>query len=162
MTAFTRLILAFGAASVAAGWGHVSAQQKSQGRAAAATVAMGGLEVLQVRPNFYVIAGAGANISVQIGQDGVVVVDAGSADHADQVVAEIKKLTKQPIRYVIDTSADPDHIGGNEKLSRAGESIVPTGGLNTMARTRNCCAGVGGGVADRDQNCVKGDAVPRP
>jgi glyoxylase-like metal-dependent hydrolase (beta-lactamase superfamily II) len=91
------------------------------------------LEVLQVRPSFYMIAGAGSNIAVQIGADGAVVVDAGLAERADAVIAEIRKLTNQPIRYVIDTNADPDHIGGNEKLSRAGESIVPTGGLNNMA-----------------------------
>ena len=36
------------------------------------------------------------------------------AAKADAVVAAIKKLTEQPIRYVIDTSADPDHVGGNE------------------------------------------------
>ena len=39
-----------------------------------------GLEVLQVRPNFFMIAGAGGNIGVQVGDDGVVIVDAGSAD----------------------------------------------------------------------------------
>jgi hypothetical protein len=38
----------------------------------------GGLDVVQVRPNFYMIAGAGGNIAVQFGVDGVVLVDAGS------------------------------------------------------------------------------------
>ncbi len=128
---------AAGAILIAGALAHVSAQQRRQGSATVtaspAAAVDHEIEVLQVRPNFYMIAGAGANIGVQIGTDGVVVVDAGAAEHADQVVAEIKKLTKQPIRYVIDTSADADHIGGNEKLSRAGESIVPTGGLNNMA-----------------------------
>jgi len=41
-----------------------------------------GLEVLEVRPNFFMIPGAGANVSVQVGDDGVVVVDAGSAASA--------------------------------------------------------------------------------
>jgi alkyl sulfatase BDS1-like metallo-beta-lactamase superfamily hydrolase len=92
-----------------------------------------GLEVLQLRPQFYVIAGAGANIAVQIGDDGVVVVDPGTAANAERVLAEIRKLTKQPIRYIINTNADPDHVGGNEKFSAAGQSIVPTGGLNEIA-----------------------------
>src|SRR5256885_1062386 len=70
------------------------------------------LEVLQLRPNFFMIAGAGGNIGVQVGEDGVVVVDAGSAASANAVVAAIKKLTPEPIRYIIDTSADPDHVGG--------------------------------------------------
>ena len=65
------------------------------------------LDVVRVRPNFYMIAGAGANIGFQVGADGVVVVDSGSAASADAVVAAIKKITTQPIRYVINTSADP-------------------------------------------------------
>lgn len=91
------------------------------------------IEVLQLQPNVYLIAGAGAHIVVQIGQDGVVVVDTGTAAKTDQVLAEIKKLTKQPIRYIINTNADPDHVGGNDKLSAAGQSIIPTGGLNDIA-----------------------------
>jgi glyoxylase-like metal-dependent hydrolase (beta-lactamase superfamily II) len=81
------------------------------------------LEVLQVRPNFYMIAGAGGNIGVQVGEDGVVVVDSGSPAQADAVLAAIKRITPQPIRYVINTSADPDHVGGNEKLSQAGQTL---------------------------------------
>ncbi len=91
------------------------------------------IDVLQIRQNFYVIAGAGGNIGVQIGQDGVVVVDTGTAANAEQVLAQIQKLTKQPIRYIINTNADPDHVGGNEKLSAAGQSLIPTGGLNDIA-----------------------------
>jgi hypothetical protein len=51
------------------------------------------LEVLQVRSDVYMIANAGANIAVQIGQDGVVVVDTGTAERAEQVITEIRKLT---------------------------------------------------------------------
>ena len=86
------------------------------------------LEVLQLRPNFFMIAGAGGNIAVQVGDDGVVVVDAGSAARADAVVAAIKKLTPRPIRYVIDTGPDPDHVGGNEALSKAGQTLFTAPG----------------------------------
>lgn len=91
-----------------------------------------GLEVLQIRDDFYVIAGDGSNIAVQIGADGAVVVDTGSGARATDVVAEIRKLTSRPIRYIINTSADPDHVGGNDELSAAGESVIPTGGLNEI------------------------------
>jgi cyclase len=107
-------------------------------RAAAALVAVSGLvaqqppgtnlEVLQLRPNFYMIAGAGGNIGVQVGVDGVVVVDSGSASSADAVVAAIKKVTTQPIRYVINTSADPDHVGGNADVAKAGQTLFTQGG----------------------------------
>jgi cyclase len=88
----------------------------------------GGLEVLQLRPNFFMLAGAGGHIGVQVGDDGVVVVDAGSSARADVVLAAIKKLTPRPIRYVINTSADPDHVGGNEALSKAGQTLFTAPG----------------------------------
>jgi cyclase len=100
----------------------------------------GGLEVLQLRPNFYMIAGAGGNIGVQVGADGVVVVDAGSSAKADAVVAAIKKRADRPIRYVINTSADPDHVGGNEPLSKAGETLFNLNSAIATAMTNGGAA----------------------
>ena len=94
--------------------------------ASAAVYAQGDLDVLQIRPNVYMIAGAGANVTVQFGSDGAVVVDAGSLDRADQLIAAVKKVTTQPIRYVIDTSVDPDHVGANEKVAKAGKTLFQT------------------------------------
>src|SRR5262245_57618111 len=88
-----------------------------------------GLEVLQLRPNFYMIAvggAAGTNIGVQVGEDGIVVVDAGPAAMADNVVAAIKRIATGPIRYVIDTNADADHAGGNEIVAKAGQTLLLT------------------------------------
>ena len=98
----------------------------------AAAAPSNGLEVLEVRPSFFVIAGAGANIGVQVGEDGVVVVDAGSAADAPAVLAAIKRISPKPIRYVIDTGPDADHVGGNEALSKAGEKLF--GGSNSGRR----------------------------
>lgn len=92
----------------------------------ASGAAAGGLEVLDVRPNFFLVVGAGSNIGVQVGEDGVVVVDAGSAASTAAVVAAIKQITPQPIRYIIDTGPDADHVGGNEAVSKAGETFFPT------------------------------------
>jgi cyclase len=111
-------------AGLVAGGALVAAQQKPADAAA--------LEVIQIRPQFYVIVGGGSNVALQLGPDGAVVVDTGSADRADQIVAEIRKLTGQPILYVVNTSADPDHVGGNDKVSAAGQSVIPTGGLNDI------------------------------
>jgi glyoxylase-like metal-dependent hydrolase (beta-lactamase superfamily II) len=86
------------------------------------------LEVLQLRPNFYMIAGAGANIAFQVGTDGVVVVDSGSTANADAVVTAIKKVTPQPVRYIINTSADIDHVGGNAAIAKAGQTLFTQGG----------------------------------
>jgi glyoxylase-like metal-dependent hydrolase (beta-lactamase superfamily II) len=102
-----------------------------------------GLDVVQLRPNFYMIAGAGGNISVQIGVDGVVLVDAGKDTAADQVIAALKKLTSGSIRYVIDTSADADHVGGNGKLAKSGQTIF----VNALGNANFGNAMTNGGAA---------------
>src|SRR5262249_12584582 len=81
------------------------------------------LEILEARPSFFVIATAGPNIGVQVGEDGVVAVDAGSAADAPAVPAAIRRISPKPIRYIIDTGPDTDHVGGNEALSQAGEKL---------------------------------------
>ena len=93
-------------------------------RRAQSTTRADGLDVLQLRPNFYVIAGAGANIGVLVGADGLVVVDSGSAARSAAVVTAIRGLSAQPIRYVIDTGPDADHVGGNETIAKAGQTIL--------------------------------------
>jgi len=98
---------------------------------------LGDLEVLQVVPNLYMIAGAGGNIAVQIGPDGVVLVNAGSADMSDKVVAAIRKLTTQPIRYIMDTNADPDNVGGNARLAKAGQAFTRNAGPATILSTES-------------------------
>jgi cyclase len=97
----------------------VTAQQPRQ------QAAGDGLAVVELRPNFFLIGGAGGNILVQIGPSGVIVVDSGTTANADRVIAAIKTLTPLPIRYVINTGMDADHVGGNEKLAKAGMSILP-------------------------------------
>jgi len=76
-----------------------------------------------VRPSFFVIAGGGANVGVQVGEDGLVVVDTGAAAGAPGVLAAIRRISPKPIRYIIDTGPDADHVGGNEALANAGEKI---------------------------------------
>jgi len=83
----------------------------------------GGLDVVRVRPNFYMIAGAGGNIGVQIGSDGVVLVGAGSEAASDKVLTALRTLTPLPVRYIIDINADADFVGGNAKLAKAGQTI---------------------------------------
>src|SRR5687767_11617463 len=62
---------------------------------------------------------------MHLGQEGAILVDSGSTAMADQVVAEIRKITRDPIRLIINTSADPDHIGGNERIAREGSNLNP-------------------------------------
>lgn len=93
----------------------------------------GELDVVQVRPDFYMIAGAGGNIAVQVGPAGVILVDAGLTRMSDEVLAAVRRLTSGRIRYVINTSGDADHTGGNEKLSRAGRTILGNPGSSGVS-----------------------------
>jgi cyclase len=91
-----------------------SAQPKSQ---AAEDVPF---EVLHVRGNIYMFASTLGNITVQVGKDpghdGVLLVDTGPARIRERVLAELRKLSSEPVSYILNTSADPDHSGGTEAI----------------------------------------------
>ena len=70
-------------------------------------------EAVKVQGNVYLIVGAGGNVLVQTGEQGTLLVDTGSAAGAGQMLGVVEKLTHEPIRWVLNTSADPDHAGGN-------------------------------------------------
>ena len=82
------------------------------------------LTLVQLRPNFYVIAGAGGNIVMQTGPEGVILVDSGSTGTSDKVLRAIRRVTPLPIRYIINTSMDADHVGGNDQIAKAGLTIL--------------------------------------
>jgi cyclase len=92
-------------------------------QATAATAPGGELDVQRVQNNVYAIFGAGGNITVQIGEQGPVLVDAGLAENSDKILAAIKKLSDKPIHDVVNTHLHPDHTGGNKALSTAGGFI---------------------------------------
>jgi cyclase len=95
-------------------------------RAQAPAAAGGDVRILNVRGNVSVLQGAGGNITVLTFPEGVTLVDSGTPQAADKVLAAIRTLSTQPIRYIINTSVSADHIGGNEKLAALGVQI--TGG----------------------------------
>jgi cyclase len=101
----------------------------------------GDIEIVPVRGHIYLLAGAGANITLSVGPDGVFMVDAGSPQMTDKVIAAIQQLGQdldkagqplrsyappKPIRYLANTTISADHTGGNVKIARAGKTF--TGG----------------------------------
>jgi len=82
------------------------------------------IHILPVQGNVYMLAGAGGNITVQVGNDGVLIVDTQYAPLSEKILAAIRTLSKGPIRYVINTTYDADHTGGNEPIRKAGSTIA--------------------------------------
>jgi cyclase len=110
-------------AAVVVGAGLAAAQQNSD------------VHILPVRKNIYMLVGAGGNITVSAGPDGALLVDSGSAPMTDKVLAAIRQLGLQlsangappkPIQFIINTSVDADHTGGNAKIAKSGRTY--TGG----------------------------------
>jgi glyoxylase-like metal-dependent hydrolase (beta-lactamase superfamily II) len=121
------------------------------------------VHIFPVRGNIYMLVGAGANVTVSVGQDGVLMVDTGAGDMADHVLAAVRRIQTdtatngvevlrygaegrsamraivdtlapaKPIRYIINTDVDPDHTGGNEKIASTGKTF--TGGNVTANLT---------------------------
>lgn len=82
------------------------------------------IQVWHVRGGIYMLAGPGGNTTVQIGRDGVLVVDTHTAEVSDTLLAQIRKLSELPIRFIINTTPDADHVGGNEALKKSGQILA--------------------------------------
>jgi glyoxylase-like metal-dependent hydrolase (beta-lactamase superfamily II) len=147
--------------------------------------AAGEIETLPIRNNIYALVGAGGNITVSVGNDGVLVVDTGRANMTDKLLRAIEQLQvdfarrnepkpmgwgaegrssivdrhivapPKPIRYIVNTSVDADHIGGNEKLRDSGTTF--TGG-NVAGDIRD--AGEGAAIFAHEKVLTRMSAEP--
>jgi cyclase len=109
-------------AAVGMGFAGLAVQAYAQqGRAAAAS---GDIHVLKVQGNVYMVVGDGGNIAASVGSNGILLVDGGTAELSDKLLATLKTISDKPVHYVINTSVDADHVGGNANLSRNGAPVV--------------------------------------
>lgn len=108
-----RIILAVLVAVIALALFPVSAQQdqKPDDRT---------IHILHVQGRVYMLVGGGSNITVQLGDDAVVLVDTGAAQMSEPILAAIRTLSQRPIEFIVNTSVDEDHTGGNQILAQAG------------------------------------------
>jgi glyoxylase-like metal-dependent hydrolase (beta-lactamase superfamily II) len=129
-----------------------------------------GIRVLPVQGNIYMVSGGGSNIAASVGAHGVMLVDTGRAEMADQVIAAVEQLAIsllaplhafspcvgircpgkpgsgshdqwgqtatsiyewtgsptpiKPLRYIINTSIDPEHMGGNARIAPKGRTFA--------------------------------------
>jgi cyclase len=92
--------------------------QAPPGRGGQPTAEGADVHALHVQGGVYVLVGGGGNVTVQVGDDGVLLVDTSFAQMSDKVMTEIRKLSTKPIKYIINTHAHPDHVGGNGNLAK--------------------------------------------
>lgn len=80
--------------------------------------------VRHLNGNVYVVAGAGSNITLLAGDDGVLLVDGSYAQMNDKVVAAIRRISDKPIRFLVNTHFHGDHTGANENFARLGATVI--------------------------------------
>jgi cyclase len=74
--------------------------------------------------NTYMLEGMGGNITVAVGEDGIIMVDGEFAPLHDKIKAAIEAVSKQPIKFLVNTHFHGDHTGGNAPFSKDGVVIV--------------------------------------
>src|SRR5690606_34121885 len=82
------------------------------------------IKVHPVAGPFYYLEGAGGNVGVLIGDDGVLMIDDQFAPLSEKLVAAVRTLSDGPIRFLINTHVHGDHVGGNENFANLGVTIV--------------------------------------
>lgn len=116
--------------SVQAAHAHRPASRERSSVSAEAT------RVLPVRGGIFLVSGAGSNITVQVGEQGILVVDSGRSERGSEVLSAIRTLSDKPIQSIVNTGFDKDHTGGNATLSRAGRVVNSyTGRVSLYAPT---------------------------
>ncbi|PYS43463.1 MAG: hypothetical protein DMG14_00815, partial [Acidobacteria bacterium] len=90
-------------------------------------------KIKMLKPNLYEITGGGANTLVRVTNQGLIVVDTKnpSDENFNRLMEEIKSVTNQPVKYVINTHHHPDHVGNNQKFIDAGAQVVALEALKT-------------------------------
>ena len=93
------------------------------------------VHVLPVQGNVYMLVGAGGNITMQVGKEGVLLVDTMYAGLSDKVIAAVRTVSDKPIRYIVNTHVHGDHTGGNEKIAKAGSTITGGNVVGDLGKT---------------------------
>ena len=87
------------------------------------------IKTTKLANNFYTLEGTGGTIGVLAGPDGIFMVDDEFAPLSPKIVAAIKQISDQPIRFLVNTHVQPDHTGGNENFGKMGVVIFSRGQL---------------------------------
>ena len=117
-------LTACGAENSTAAQNQDKTAQKSTQTTQAKAAPKSDITTQKLSEGMYMLLGPGGNIGVSVGEDGVFVIDDKFARFADQIIAQIKGITDQPIRYVVNTHYHGDHSGANAQMKAAGAVII--------------------------------------
>ena len=98
------------------------------------------IKTTKLGENFYTLEGAGGTISALTGPDGIFLVDSQFAPLTDKLVAALKKISNQPVRYLVNTHVHGDHTGGNENFAKLGATIFSRDQLRARLANPNPAA----------------------
>jgi len=82
------------------------------------------IKTTKLANNFYTLDGQGGTIGVQVGPDGIFMVDDQFAPLSPKIAAAIKQISNAPIRFLVNTHVHGDHTGGNENFAKMGTVII--------------------------------------
>ena len=82
------------------------------------------IEATKLTDRIYVLTGAGGNIGVSIGDDGIFVIDAQFAPLSEKIEAKLRELSNKPIKMLVNTHYHGDHTGGNSNMHEFGAMII--------------------------------------
>jgi glyoxylase-like metal-dependent hydrolase (beta-lactamase superfamily II) len=82
------------------------------------------IEAKKVAEGIYMLTGAGGNIGVSVGDDGIVVIDDQFAELAPKIREALRGIADKPVRYVLNTHYHGDHTGGNAAFAAAGSTLI--------------------------------------
>ena len=116
------------------------------------------LQVQQVRPGFSLVSGAGGNVLVWSGAEGIVLVDTGLASRAPELLETVARIAPGALRFVINTHAHVDHTGGNEAAATRGAVIV--GHDRLWERTGLDASATAAGTPERSDAGAAAEALP--
>ena len=78
----------------------------------------------KVKDGLYLITGGGGNVAAYVTGDGVILVDDMYDRNYDDVMGQVRKITNQPVRYVLNTHQHDDHAGSNAKMMAASVEVI--------------------------------------
>ncbi len=82
------------------------------------------IKTTQLSDHTYMLEGAGGNIGISVGEDGVFIIDDQFAPLSEKILTAIKAISDKPLNFLVNTHHHGDHSGGNEHMAKAGATII--------------------------------------